>query len=87
LVISKLCDPDCPGTDFRIRVDSENNPEASFTLQNGQTQDVTLRPGIFSVIEDGQQGFNEPEFTGDCGGTIRAGQTLHCTITNFPSNL
>jgi hypothetical protein len=59
-----------------------------FTLQNGQTHVVTLSPGtIFSVGEDGQEGFNEPEFTGDCGGTIRAGQTLHCTITNFPSDL
>jgi hypothetical protein len=82
LEITKVCTPSCPGTDFRIRV----NDMPEFTLQSGQTQVVTLSPGtIFRVSEAIPEGFDEPESTGDCGGTIRAGQTLHCTITNFPT--
>jgi hypothetical protein len=80
LEITKVCTPSCPSTDFSIRV----NDMPEFTLQSGQTQVVTLSPGTFSIGEHIPEGFNVPEFTGDCDGTIRAGQTLHCTITNIP---
>jgi hypothetical protein len=59
---------------------SENAQPHDFTLQSGQTQAVTLtgHHGLAEFIPDG---FGVPEFTGDCAGTISAGQTLHCTIT------
>jgi hypothetical protein len=85
LSITKVCIGSvCPGAKFDIAV-SGNNPQPHFfSLQNGQTQDVTLGPGSFTVTE----GITplRTTFTGDCSedgtGTISAGQTLHCTITN-----
>jgi hypothetical protein len=94
LQISKVCDPGsitaCGSVNFAITV-TDNNPQpSSFNLNNGDTQSVTLGSGSFTIHED-SQGFI-PTFTGDCKqtepgsedatGTISAGQTLHCTITN-----
>jgi hypothetical protein len=92
LEISKVCDPSCPDSTFSITV-TDNNPQpSSFNLNNGDTQSVTLGSGSFTVHED-SSGFT-PTFSGDCKqtepgsedatGTISAGQTLHCTITNTP---
>ena len=92
LEISKVCDPGsttaCGGVKFPITV-TGNNPPSLFTLSNGQTQTVTLGPGSFTVTEGPTDGFS-PFFRGDCmpngrfdaTGTISAGQTLTCTITN-----
>jgi hypothetical protein len=75
---------------FFILVRDDNPQPPSFTLGNGQTQDVTLGPGSFRIDEAAP---GPVTFTGDCmqtgpvtaTGTISAGQTLHCTITNtFP---
>lgn len=81
--VTKVCDLDCPGTDFQVGVVGSNPQPSDFTLQSGHTQAVTLGPGSFNVDEVINEGF-EPEFTGDCVGTISAGQTLHCTISNNP---
>jgi hypothetical protein len=90
LSITKVCtgSPLCANMEFLIAV-SDNNPQPpKFALRNGQTQDVTLSTGTFTIVE-APAGFR-PTFTGNCmqtgtitaTGTISAGQTLHCTITN-----
>jgi hypothetical protein len=84
----------CSGVMFSITVFTGNNIASSFTLQNGQHQNVELRPGSFTVHESLPEGFTTPDFLEDCKrtgpdssdatGTISAGQTLHCIIVNFP---
>jgi hypothetical protein len=91
--VTKICllSGPCSGVTFSITV-TGNNPvtPSSFTLQNGQTQDVTLGPGSFTVHEAPMPGFIRSS-EGDCKqmpgssdatGTISAGQTLHCAILN-----
>jgi hypothetical protein len=90
LQVAKICNPSCKFTEFGITVMGNNAQPSSFNIGDGQTQAVTLGPGSFTVHED-SSGFT-PTFTGDCTqtapgsfeatGTISAGQTLHCTITN-----
>jgi hypothetical protein len=91
LEVSKVCDPSCPGITFRIMV-TDNNPQPDdFTLRDRQTQPVILGPGSFTITESIPGPFFVT-FTGDCTqtapgsphatGTISAGQTLHCSITN-----
>src|SRR5215475_14151233 len=94
LQISKICDPpsaECIGTTFSITVTGTPPvTPSSFTLQNGQTQAVTLGPGSFTVTETQSKPLF-PIFTGACvstvpfsaTGTISAGQTLTCTIDNI----
>jgi hypothetical protein len=42
---------------------------------------VTLDPGGYNVSESGPSGYT-PNFSADCSGTIAAGQTKTCTVTN-----
>jgi hypothetical protein len=97
LIITKICNPfgdfaTCEATTFPITV-TDNNPQpSSFSLSHGESQTVTLGPGSFTVHESVPTDFEPPGFTGDCvqtarrspdaTGTISAGETLHCTITN-----
>jgi hypothetical protein len=97
LIITKICNPagsfaTCEATTFPITV-TDNNPQpSSFSLGHEESQTVTLGPGSFTVHESVPADFEPPGFTGDCvetarrspdaTGTISAGETLHCTITN-----
>lgn len=45
------------------------------------TQDVTLSPGQFEVVEDPTPDFTT-SYSGACSGNISGGQHLTCTITN-----
>jgi cytoskeletal protein RodZ len=101
LTITKMCSPvdfnSCVGVEFPITV-TGNNPvtPSSFSLSHGESQTVTLGPGSFTVHESlpSSQAFFPPGFRGDCmqiddspdaTGTISAGQSLTCTITNIPA--
>jgi cytoskeletal protein RodZ len=68
---------------------------ANFTLDSGGTNDspddfagaespgttVTLDPGSYGVTETGPTGYSA-SFSADCSGSIAAGQTKTCTVTN-----
>jgi cytoskeletal protein RodZ len=93
LGIIKVCFPACPDVIFSIKVTGNNPQPSSFTLSipSHKSQAVTLGPGTFTVTEAHVAGFNPPSFANNCKqvtgdsatGTIRAGQTLTCVITNI----
>jgi hypothetical protein len=71
-------------SDFTIHVTGNNPTPANF---DGSTTGivVTLGSGSFNVTETVPVGsFFTTTTTGDCTGTIAAGQHLTCTITNTP---
>jgi hypothetical protein len=91
LTIFKVCFPSCQGITFSITVTGNNPQPSSFTLSGGGHQAVTLGTGTFTVTEAHVAGFNPPSFANNCKqvtgdsatGTISAGQTLSCVITNI----
>jgi YVTN family beta-propeller protein len=68
-------------SDFTITVDGNNPTPSSFDGSSSGTS-VTLKPGSYSVTEN-----SLPEYTssksGDCAGSLSAGETKRCTITNI----
>jgi YVTN family beta-propeller protein len=68
-------------SDFTITVDGNNPAPSSFDGSASGTS-VTLKPGSYSVTEN-----SLPEYTssksGDCAGSLSAGETKRCTITNI----
>ncbi len=74
-------------SDFTISVSGNNPSPASFS---GSTDGITvqLRAGKFSVIEEGPissdyvPGKYTPNYSADCNGTIKSGETKNCIITN-----
>jgi hypothetical protein len=93
LLITKVCFSSCPGVIFSIKITGNNPQPSSFTLSipSHKSQAVTLGPGTFTVTEAHVAGFRPPSFANNCNqvtedsatGTIRAGQTLTCVITNI----
>ena len=91
LEIFKFCAPSCPDTEFHITV-TGNSPVTppSFNIGDGGRQTVTLGSGTFTIHEVPTAGFS-PSFEdgcmqsgspGEATGTISAGQTVRCIITN-----
>jgi hypothetical protein len=82
----------CTVITFSITVTGNNPQPPSFNLGDGESKAVTLGPGNFDVRESVPSGFGAPTFAGSCAqpfqdahdavGTISAGQTLTCTISN-----
>jgi hypothetical protein len=70
-------------SNFTMHVTGNNPTPANFA---GSTTgiDVTLGAGAFAVTENGPTSSFNTTTTGDCSGTIAAGQHLTCTITNTP---
>jgi YVTN family beta-propeller protein len=68
-------------SDFTITVDGNNPTPSSFDGSSSGTS-VTLEPGSYSVTEN-----SLPEYTssksGQCAGSLSAGETKQCTITNI----
>jgi YVTN family beta-propeller protein len=68
-------------SDFTITVDGNTPNPSSFDGRSSGTS-VTLEPGSYSVSEN-----SLPEYTssksGDCAGSLSAGETKQCTITNI----
>ena len=71
-------------SNFTIHV-TGNSPIPADFAGSSTGVDVTLNPGIFNVTETIPAGslFNR-SFTGNCHGTVAAGEHLTCTITNKP---
>jgi hypothetical protein len=91
LEIFKYCAPSCPDTEFHITL-TGNSPVTppSFNIGDGGRQTVTLGSGTFTIHEVPTAGFS-PSFEdgcmqsgspGEATGTISAGQTVRCIITN-----
>ncbi len=53
----------------------------SFSGAESPGTDVTLTPGSFRVSETGPAGYTQ-SLSGDCSGTINAGDNKVCTVTN-----
>jgi Prealbumin-like fold domain len=101
LTVNKVCvEPSNPGDcertgtgDFNVRITGNNPNPPGFSLRGGESQDITLGSGSFTITETTTFPFTT--FSGDCmlasspgpfqvaaTGTIAAGQHLTCTITN-----
>jgi len=66
---------------FTLSVSGTSPSSASFPGAESPGTTVTLGPGSYSVTETGPSGYTA-SFSADCSGTIAAGQTKTCTITN-----
>src|SRR5215831_3187177 len=82
ITVRKVCSPDCAGFTFRILVQNSQGNILNQNLAGGESQSVTVNPGDFVVREVFVPLSFLPSFSGDCVGTISAGQHLTCTITN-----
>ena len=70
-------------SDFTMHVSGTSVSDPDFPGAESPGTTVTLDPGAFSVSEDPASGYpSSPIFTGDCTGSIAAGQNLTCTVTN-----
>jgi hypothetical protein len=80
LLVSVIC-TNCYSATVTV---TGNNPQpSSFSISDSRgAQPVILLPGSFAVSVDSLQ----PTYTGDCKGTISAGQHLTCNIevTRYP---
>jgi len=68
-------------SNFTMHVTGNNPTPANFAGSTTGTT-VTLGAGAFAVTETGPTSSFNATTTGDCSGTIAAGQHLTCTITN-----
>ena len=68
-------------SDFTIGV-TGNNPSPSQFPGSSSGTTVTLGQGSYQVTETGIVANYDPTYSSDCSGTISAGQTKTCTITN-----
>jgi hypothetical protein len=78
---------DCPtSSEFLMRVEGAPATPAEFEGESGAGRDVQLVPGSYSVEETVPElppnTINTESQTEDCEGTISAGETKTCTVTN-----
>ncbi len=66
---------------FTMTVSGDSPSPASFPGAESPGTTVTLSPGSYGVTESGLAGYS-PSYSADCSGTIAAGQTKTCTVTN-----
>src|SRR6266545_396508 len=66
---------------FTMSVTGSSPSPASFAGAESPGTTVTLSPGSYSVSETGPSGYSS-SFSADCSGSIAAGQTKTCTVTN-----
>jgi hypothetical protein len=67
--------------DFTISVDDDGTNPADFPGAGAPGTTVQVDPGPYTVTETGPSGYT-PTLSPDCVGTIAAGETKTCTITN-----
>jgi hypothetical protein len=68
-------------SDFTMSVTGSSPSPASFAGAESPGTAVALNAGSYSVGESGPSGYAS-SFSADCTGTISAGQTKTCTVTN-----
>ena len=85
LVVIKEVIKDDGGTaspgDFTMQVDDPGTDPAAFPGQASPGTSVAVDPGPYAVTETGPNGY-AASLSADCTGTIAAGETKTCTITN-----
>jgi hypothetical protein len=67
--------------DFTMSVTGTGPNPASFAGAESPGTNVTIGPGSYNVSESGLSGYTA-SYSADCSGTIAAGQTKTCTVTN-----
>jgi hypothetical protein len=67
--------------DFTMSVTGTSPSPSSFPGAESPGTTVTLGPGSYNVTETGPSGYTG-SFSADCSGTIAAGETKTCTVTN-----
>jgi len=67
--------------DFTLTVTGNAPSPASFPGANGAGTTVALKPGAYSVDEVAVTGYAK-SLSADCAGSIAAGETKTCTVTN-----
>jgi hypothetical protein len=72
-----LNNPNSISSAFTVTVTGNNPQPSSFSLSATSPQFVKLDPGSFAISVDTNVSHS---FSGDCTGTISAGQLLSCTI-------
>ena len=68
-------------SDFTITVHGNNPSPRSFTGKSGSGISVSIYPGSYRVTEKSQSGYMI-DYSADCEGNIKSGQTKVCIITN-----
>jgi YVTN family beta-propeller protein len=68
-------------SDFTITITGNDPSPSSFSGSSSGTS-VTLRPGSYKVIETERPSGYTTRYSSGCSGTLDAGQTEDCTITN-----
>jgi hypothetical protein len=69
-------------SDFTMTVTGNSPSPASFAGAESPGTSVALSPGSYSVGESSLAGYAQTSASADCAGSIAAGQTKTCTITN-----
>jgi len=91
LIVIKHVIKDNAGTkiasDFTIVVTADNPNPSTFQGVEAPGVTVTLNPGDYSVDELDNPWHYTKSLSGDCSGTIQAGETKTCTITNYDPQL
>jgi uncharacterized repeat protein (TIGR01451 family) len=74
-------------SDFTMTVNgvAPQNPPVSFPGAEAPGVPVSVAPGAYSVTESGPTGYTTT-MSSDCSGTVAAGETKTCTITNTAIN-
>ncbi len=68
-------------SDFTLDSGGTNDTPDDFAGAESPGTDVTLDAGSYSVTESGPSGYTA-SYSADCSGTIAAGETKTCTVTN-----
>lgn len=79
------CSLNCASTsNYFAIVNGNDSKPASIRTSGGAN--VALNPGNYTVIAPKISGFYEQNLSPSCSGTISAGESISCTITNSYSN-
>lgn len=85
LIIIKHVVNDNGGTksasDFKLNITANNPSQVSVAGTENPGAEITLDPGEYSVDETDPEGYIK-SLSQDCSGTINAGETKTCTVTN-----
>jgi uncharacterized repeat protein (TIGR01451 family) len=80
VVVNKVVVNDNGGTAVASNFSFKMNGGSSVPFEADASNNVTVAPGAFSVVEDAASGYTA-SYAG-CSGTIAAGETKTCTVTN-----
>jgi len=70
-------------SDFSLNVTGINPSETFFNGVAAPGEKITLSPGSYGVSENAMTGYDSYFDPDMCSGTIAAGQTITCTISNY----